>query len=107
MATTSERTTSEAILEATRAEALLGGGQERLERQHDKGKLTARERLDLFLDQGSFTELDMFVRHRSREFGLEKNRPLGDGVVTGYGTVDGRQVFVFAHDFTEIGTSLK
>ena len=106
MATTSERTTSEAILEATRAEALLGGGQERLERQHDKGKLTARERLDLFLDQGSFTELDMFVRHRLREFGLEKNRPLGDGVVTGYGTVDGRQVFVFAHDFTVFGGSL-
>ena len=97
---------SEAILAAARAEALLGGGKERLQTQHDKGKLTARERLDLFLDEGSFTELDMFVRHHSHELGLENNRPLGDGVVTGYGTVDGRKVFVFAHDFTVFGGSL-
>lgn len=97
---------SEAILAAARAEALLGGGKERLQTQHDKGKLTARERLDLFLDEGSFTEMDMFVRHHSHELGLENNRPLGDGVVTGYGTVDGRKVFVFAHDFTVFGGSL-
>ncbi|MCH7496897.1 MAG: acyl-CoA carboxylase subunit beta [Candidatus Marinimicrobia bacterium] len=97
---------NEAILAAARAEALLGGGKERLQTQHDKGKLTARERLDLFLDEGSFTELDMFVRHHSHELGLENNRPLGDGVVTGYGTVDGRKVFVFAHDFTVFGGSL-
>ena len=101
-----EPATNEEILQAARAEALLGGGQKRIDGQHAKGKLTARERLDLFLDEGSFTELDMFVRHRSKEFGLEKNRPMGDGVVTGYGTVDGRKVFVFAHDFTVFGGSL-
>ena len=95
-----------ALLEATREEALQGGGRERLEKQHARGKLTARERLDLFLDKGSFTELDMFVRHRARDFGLEDNRPLGDGVVTGYGTVNNRQVFVFSHDFTVFGGSL-
>ena len=95
-----------ALLEATREEALQGGGRERLEKQHSRGKLTARERLDLFLDKGSFTELDMFVRHRARDFGLEDNRPLGDGVVTGYGAVNGRQVFVFSHDFTVFGGSL-
>ena len=95
-----------AILQATREEALQGGGRERLEQQHDRGKLAARERLDLFLDKGSFTELDMFVRHRTRDFGLDDNRPLGDGVVTGYGTVNGRQVFVFSHDFTVFGGSL-
>ncbi|UCH62233.1 MAG: acyl-CoA carboxylase subunit beta [Fidelibacterota bacterium] len=95
-----------AILQATREEALQGGGQERLEQQHSRGKLTARERLNLFLDKDSFTELDMFVRHRARDFGMDDNRPLGDGVVTGYGTVDGRQVFVFSHDFTVFGGSL-
>ncbi len=95
-----------AILDAMREEALQGGGRERLEKQHARGKLTAQERLDLFLDKGSFTELDMFVRHRARDFGLEDNRPLGDGVVTGYGTVNGRQVFVFSHDFTVFGGSL-
>ena len=93
-------------LEVTREEALLAGGPERIERQHSKGKLTARERLDLFLDRGSFTELDMFVRHRLHDFGMEKQRPYGDGVVTGYGLVEGRQVFVFAHDFTVFGGSL-
>ncbi len=95
-----------ALLEATREEALQGGGRERLKQQHARGKLTARERLDLFLDKGSFTELDMFVRHRAQDFGLEDNRPLGDGVVTGYGAVNGRQVFVFSHDFTVFGGSL-
>ncbi len=95
-----------AQLEANREEALLAGGAERIERQHGKGKLTARERLDLFLDRGSFTELDMFVRHRLHDFGMEKQRPYGDGVVTGYGLVEGRQVFVFAHDFTVFGGSL-
>jgi len=95
-----------AILKATREEALLGGGKERLEQQHARGKLTARERLDLFLDKGSFTEMDMFVRHRARDFGLDDKRPLGDGVVTGYGTVNGRRVFVFSHDFTVFGGSL-
>ncbi|MCH8328755.1 MAG: methylmalonyl-CoA carboxyltransferase, partial [Candidatus Marinimicrobia bacterium] len=89
-----------------REEALHAGGAERIEKQHAKGKLTARERLDLFLDGGSFTELDMFVRHRSHDFNMQDNRPYGDGVVTGYGTVDGRKVFVFAHDFTVFGGSL-
>ena len=95
-----------AILQAARKEALQGGGKERLEQQHARGKLTARERLDLFLDKGSFTEMDMFVRHRARDFGLDDKRPRGDGVVTGYGTVNGRQVFVFSHDFTVFGGSL-
>lgn len=84
----------------------LGGGQARIDRQHEAGKLTARERLDLLLDPGSFQELDAFVRHRSTAFGLDKNRPLGDGVVTGHGTIDGRTVFVYAQDFTVIGGSL-
>ncbi|MCK4577464.1 MAG: methylmalonyl-CoA carboxyltransferase, partial [Candidatus Marinimicrobia bacterium] len=93
-------------LRERRAEALLGGGAKKQEQQHAKGKLTARERLDLFLDAGSFTEMDMFVRHRSHDFDMENNRPLGDGVITGYGTVGGRKVFVFAHDFTVFGGSL-
>ena len=98
--------TGAATLEEMRKEALHAGGAERIEKQHAKGKLTARERLDLFLDNGSFTELDMFVRHRLHDFGMQDNRPYGDGVVTGYGTVDGRKVFVFAHDFTVFGGSL-
>src|SRR5512142_1664179 len=89
-----------------RAEALLGGGAVRIERQHAWGKLTARERLDLLLDPGSFVELDAFVTHRSTEFGLAEHRFLGDGVVTGHGTVDGRLVFVFSQDFTVFGGSL-
>jgi len=95
-----------AILQATREEALQGGGRERLEQQHARGKLTARERLDLFLDKGSFAELDMFVRHRARDFGLEDKRPLSDGVITGHGTVEGRRVFVFSRDFTYLITVL-
>jgi propionyl-CoA carboxylase beta chain len=93
-------------LQKMRAEALLGGGLGRIERQHASGKLTARERLDLLLDPGSFVELDAFVIHRSMEFGLDKQHFLGDGVVTGHGTIDGRLVFVFSQDFTVFGGSL-
>jgi propionyl-CoA carboxylase beta chain len=87
-------------------QATLGGGEKRIEDQHKKGKLTARERLDLLLDDGSFEEIDMLVRHRSHDFGLDKQHYLGDGVVTGYGTIDGRLVFVFSQDFTVFGGSL-
>jgi propionyl-CoA carboxylase beta chain len=89
-----------------RAEALLGGGAERIERQHAAGKLTARERLDLLLDPGSFVELDAFVTHRATEFGLSEQLYLGDGVVTGHGKIAGRLVFVFSQDFTVFGGSL-
>jgi acetyl-CoA carboxylase carboxyltransferase component len=93
-------------LDRMRAEALLGGGAVRIERQHASGKLTARERLDLLLDADSFVELDTFVTHRATEFGLDENHILGDGVVTGHGTIDGRLVFVFSQDFTVFGGSL-
>jgi acetyl-CoA carboxylase carboxyltransferase component len=93
-------------LDQMRAEALLGGGAVRIERQHAWGKLTARERLDLLLDADSFVELDAFVTHRATEFGLAENHVLGDGVVTGHGTIDGRLVFVFSQDFTVFGGSL-
>lgn len=89
-----------------RAEARLGGGQKAIDKQHEKGKFTARERIDMLLDEGSFEEIDMFVRHRCTNFGQEKKSFPGDGVVTGYGTVDGRLVYVFAQDFTVIGGSL-
>ena len=89
-----------------RAAASLGGGQKRIDAQHEKGKLTARERLSLLLDEGSFEEYDMFKQHRCTNFGMDKNHPDGDGVVTGQGTIDGRQVFVFAQDFTVSGGSL-
>jgi propionyl-CoA carboxylase beta chain len=89
-----------------RSQAEQGGGVERVAQQHDKGKLTARERLDLLLDPGSFVELDRFVTHRCTDFGLADNKPLGDGVVTGYGRIDGRLVYVFAQDFTVFGGSL-
>ena len=95
-----------ARLERMEAEALLGGGAERVEKQHAMGKLTARERLELLLDPDSFVELDAFVTHRSTEFGLADHRPLGDGVVTGHGRIDGRKVFVFSQDFTIFGGSL-
>ena len=95
-----------ARLERMRAEALMGGGPVRMERQHAWGKLTARERLDLLLDPGSFVELDAFVTHRATEFGLDRQHFLGDGVVTGHGTIDGRLVFVFSQDFTVFGGSL-
>ncbi len=93
-------------LELMRAEAQQGGGPVRVERQHAWGKLTARERLELLLDPGSFVELDAFVTHRASEFGLDRQHFLGDGVVTGHGTVDGRLVFVFSQDFTVFGGSL-
>lgn len=84
----------------------MGGGKERLEKQHEKGKLTARERIDLLLDEGSFREYDAFVRHRCTDFGMEKQAYAGDGVVTGHGTIYGRLVFVFSQDFTVFGGSL-
>lgn len=89
-----------------RAAARLGGGQKRIDAQHQKGKLTARERLELLLDKGSFEEFDMFVQHRCTNFGMEKSRYDGDGVVTGMGTIDGRLVYVFAQDFTVNGGSM-
>ena len=89
-----------------RAAAALGGGQERIDKQHSRGKLTARERVELLLDEGSFEEWDTFVEHRCTDFGMEKQKVLGDGVVTGYGTINGRMVFVFSQDFTVFGGSL-
>ncbi|MFI5311186.1 MAG: acyl-CoA carboxylase subunit beta [Gemmatimonadales bacterium] len=94
------------LLEKRRAESELGGGAARLKAQHDKGKLSARERLDVLLDEGSFVELDRFVTHGSHDFGLENDRPYGDGVVTGHGTIGGRIVYVFSQDFTVFGGSL-
>lgn len=88
------------------AQAMEGGGQARIDAQHHKGKLTARERIQLLLDEGSFEEIGMLVKHRSRNFGLDKQVFLGDGVVTGYGTIQGRLVYVFAQDFTVLGGSL-
>src|SRR6202041_3293266 len=88
------------------AEAEEGGGPERRERQHKEGKLSARERVDLLLDEGSFEELDKFVRHHCADFGMEQQRPAGDGFITGYGRIDGRLVYVFAQDFTVFGGSL-
>jgi len=93
-------------LEARREQARLGGGEKRIEAQHNRGKLTARERVELLLDKGSFEEFDMFVEHRSSDFGMEKQKIPGDGVVTGWGTVNGRTVFLFAKDFTVFGGSL-
>ena len=93
-------------LEKKKALARLGGGEKRIEKQHAKGKLTARERLELLLDENSFEELDMLVRHRSTDFGLEKQKFYADGVVTGFGTIGGRMVYVFSQDFTVFGGSL-
>ncbi|AXI47475.1 methylmalonyl-CoA carboxyltransferase [Sulfitobacter sp. SK012] len=93
-------------LENRRADARLGGGQKRIDAQHARGKLTARERVDLLLDEGSFEEFDMFVTHRCTDFGMEKQKPAGDGVVTGWGTINGRLVYVFSQDFTVFGGSL-
>src|SRR5690348_5834657 len=115
--TTSERTPQESSgtkstheklveLHHLREEAMLGGGKKRIEAQHKKGKLTARERIDLLLDPDTFNELDMFVTHRSTDFGLEEQKIPGDGVVTGYGQIDGRLVYVFSQDFTVFGGSL-
>jgi propionyl-CoA carboxylase beta chain len=95
-----------ADLKRRNEEAELGGGESRIARQHDAGKMTARERVHTFLDEGSFVEMDKFVTHRCSDFGMEKQKILGDGVITGYGTVDGRKVFVFAQDFTVFGGTL-
>jgi propionyl-CoA carboxylase beta chain len=89
-----------------RENARLGGGQKRIDAQHAKGKLTARERIELLVDEGSFEEYDTFVAHRCTDFGMEKNRPYGDGVVTGVGTINGRMVYVFSQDFTVLGGSV-
>ncbi|MCX7644337.1 MAG: acyl-CoA carboxylase subunit beta [Rhodobacteraceae bacterium] len=95
-----------AELEARRSVARLGGGERRIAAQHAKGKLTARERIELLLDEGSFEEFDMFVAHRCTDFGMQAERPAGDGVVTGWGTINGRMVYVFSQDFTVFGGSL-
>src|SRR3984893_5370967 len=93
-------------LESRRAHARVGGGENRIEAQHKRGKLTARERMELLMDRDSFEEFDMFVEHRTSEFGMDKTKIPGDGVVTGWGTVNGRTVFAFAKDFTVFGGSL-
>jgi propionyl-CoA carboxylase beta chain len=93
-------------LDEKRARAALGGGEKRIAAQHAKGKLTARERLEILLDEGSFEEWDMFVEHRCTDFGMEKESVPGDGVVTGFGMINGRPVFVFSQDFTVFGGSL-
>src|SRR5215475_12337214 len=95
-----------AILQQRRDEAIHAGSARAVERQHAKGKMTARERIDRLLDPGSFTELDELARHRADDFGVEANRPYGDGVVTGFGTIDGRPVCVYSQDFTVFGGSL-
>ncbi|NWG10304.1 acyl-CoA carboxylase subunit beta [Candidatus Bathyarchaeota archaeon] len=108
MPTTKEPSVDEKIkrLHELNEQAKLSGGQKRIEEQHAKGKLTARERIDLLLDPGSFNELDRFVVHQCMEFGMQDRKFLGDGVVTGYGTIDGRLVYVFSQDFTVFGGSL-
>lgn len=93
-------------LEARRDQARLGGGQRRIDAQHSKGKLTARERIEVLLDEGSFEEFDMFVAHRCVDFGMEKQKYPGDGVITGWGTINGRMVYVYSQDFTVLGGSL-
>src|SRR5687767_8278669 len=93
-------------LELRRAKARMGGGEARIAAQHKRGKLTARERVELLLDKGSFEEFDMFVEHRSTDFGMEKTKIPGDGVVTGWGTINGRTVYLFSKDFTVFGGSL-
>ncbi|MDO7717605.1 MAG: methylmalonyl-CoA carboxyltransferase, partial [Burkholderiaceae bacterium] len=95
-----------AQLERKREEARLGGGEKRIAAQHGKGKLTARERLEVLLDEGTFEEWDMFVEHRCTDFGMEENKIPGDGVVTGYGMINGRLVFVYSQDFTVFGGAL-
>src|SRR5207248_5456977 len=94
------------LLQQKRAESELGGGADRIKAQRDKGKLTARERLDALLDPGTFVELDRFVTHRATDFGLAEQKVLGDGVVTGWGRIEGRLVYVFSQDFTVFGGSL-
>jgi len=89
-----------------REKARLGGGEKRIDAQHEKGKYTARERIAMLLDENSFEEFDMFVQHRCSNFDINKNKFLGDGVVTGYGTIDGRLVYIYAQDFTVFGGAL-
>ena len=101
-----EKKTKRQILEEYEKKALEGGGKERIEKQHKAGKLTARERIELLLDEGTFEEIDRFVVHRATEFGMDKQKYFGDGVITGYGKINGRDVFVFSHDFTVFGGSL-
>src|SRR2546423_5600111 len=93
-------------LRTRKKDVLLGGGAEAIDKQHGRGKLTARERIELLLDAGSFVETDPLARHRVRDFDLDRKRPYGDGVVTGWGTIDGRKVFVFSQDFTVFGGAL-
>src|SRR4030088_3234086 len=93
-------------LEELRYEAIHAGSEQAVAKQHDRGKYTARERIEKLLDPGSFQELDTFVRHRTSEFDMQKNQPWGDAVVTGHGTIDGRRVCVFSQDFTVFGGSL-
>ena len=100
------KTDKRAQLSRMREESALGGGQRRIEAQHSRGKLTARERIELLVDEGSFQEMDTFVVHRSTDFGLESQRYLGDAVVTGYGKVGGRFIYVYSQDFTVLGGSL-
>ena len=92
-------------LAAMRETVILGGGEKKIEKQHQSGKMTARERINALLDEGSFVELDQFVTHRGTNFGMDKVEAPGEGVVTGYGTVDGRLVYVFSQDFTVLGGS--
>ncbi len=92
-----------AQLRRVNEDAVHAGSQRAVDAQHAKGKMTARERIEAFLDPGSFVETDAFARHRAHDFGVQANRPYGDGVVTGYGTVDGRQICVFSQDFTVFG----
>ena len=103
MATVQEKI---ALMHAKKEKILQGGGQKRIDAQHGKGKLTARERIEMFFDEGTFVELDMFVKHRCTNFGQDKKELPGEGVVIGYGTVDGRLVYAFAQDFTVEGGSL-
>ena len=93
-------------LSEMREKAKLAGGEKRIKRQHDKGKYTARERVDKLLDPGSFVEIDEFVVHRCTDYGMEDKKILGDGVITGFGTINGRKVFIFSQDFTVEGGSL-
>ena len=100
-------TTADRLADLSLRETEIEAAEKRArDRQHRKGKLTARERIDLLVDPGSFVEIDAFVRHRCHDFGMEANRPYGDGVVTGFATIDGRRVCLFSHDFTVLGGSL-
>jgi propionyl-CoA carboxylase beta chain len=92
-------------LRETKAQSRVGGGVDRIEAQHARGRLTARERIDLLLDKGSFREVDPYVVHRTRDFNLDKQKYLGDSVVTGWGTIEGRLVYIFSQDFTVFGKS--